>query len=272
MKIALTGAHGFIGSLLRQRFPRHIIIDRNDSIDAISRKIEAIDCLINLAGAPILNRWSNAYKEVIWASRIETTKRVVLALKTTPIRLFISASAVGIYRDGITCDEDCVEFSRDFLGTLVQAWEREARKAPCPSAIFRFGIVLSRESGALKQMLGPFRLGMGGPIGDGSMMMSWIHRDDLVNAFSFVMEQDLRGTFNIVSPNPVTNSKFTKALASALKRPAFIPIPRFVLKVIYGEAASVLTASKIAYPKRLLEAGFRFSHPYIEEALIDLLQ
>jgi len=272
MKIAMTGAHGFIGSNLGRRFPEHVAIDRNDTVDLISEKIKGIDCVINLAGAPIIKRWNNAYKEVLWASRIGTTRKIVSALEKTPVRFFISMSAVGIYQDGISCDEDCVEFSRDFLGILAQAWEKEARKAPCPTAIFRLGIVLGKESGALQKMLWPFRLGLGGPIGDGSMMMSWIHKDDLIDAISFVMERGLTGVFNAVSPSPVTNKEFTKALSSVLKRPAFVSVPIILLKVMYGDAACILVASKIAHPKRLLEAGFMFNHPTIEGALMDLLR
>lgn len=271
MKIAITGASGFIGSHLRRRFKNHRVIKRDDSIDNISKKLAGIDCLINLAGAPIVKRWTDEYKKILWNSRIGTTKKLVAAMEKEAPRIFISVSAVGIYPDNRECDEDCVGISDDFLGRLASQWEKEARKAVCPTAIFRFGMVLGKDGGALKKMLLPFKLGLGGPIGSGSMVMSWIHIDDLINAISFVIERGLSGIFNGVSPNPVTNKEFSKALGQALKRPAIIPIPTFFLKILYGDASVVLTASKIVYPKRLIQEGFRFEHPLIQEALMDLL-
>ncbi|OCC14285.1 Cell division inhibitor [Dissulfuribacter thermophilus] len=271
MKIAITGASGFIGSHLRRRFKDHRVIKRDDSIDDISKKLEGIDCLINLAGAPIIKRWTDEYKKTLWNSRIGTTKKLVAAIEKKAPRIFISVSAVGIYPDSKECDEDCVGTSEDFLGMLASQWEKEAQKAQCPTAIFRFGMVLGKDGGALKKMLLPFKLGLGGPIGSGSMVMSWIHIDDLINAISFVIERGLTGIFNGVSPNPVTNKEFSKALGQALNRPAIIPIPIFFLKILYGDASVVLTASKIVYPKRLLQEGFRFEYPAIQEALTDLI-
>lgn len=271
MKIALTGATGFVGSALRRAFPDHIIIGRSDDVVTILAKLEGVDVVVNLAGAPIIKRWSDPYKEVLMNSRIHTTKRLVTALNQSSVKRFISTSAIGIYPDGVECDESCESCSDDFLGHLARKWEHEARRCILPTTILRFGVILGAEGGALKQMLTPFRLGVGGIIGNGKMMTSWIDIDDLVRIYQFVIEKDLDGTFNCVSPHPVSNYTLTKTLGRVLHRPTFLPIPEFALRIMYGEAASVLTGSKEIYPAALQEAGFTFRYPTIEASLGHLL-
>ncbi len=272
VKIAITGASGFVGTHLKGKFPNNIAILRNDSHDVILKKLKGVSVVINLAGAPIIKRWSNSYKRVLEQSRISTTKRLVKAINESPdVELFISTSAIGIYPDGKECDETCPELSDDFLGQLAKKWELEALKCKKVTSILRFGVVLGKEGGALKQMLIPFKFGLGGPIGDGNMYMSWIDIDDLIRIYEFLIEKHLNGIFNAVSPNPVTNREFTKILAKVLKRPAFIPVPIFILKILYGQAASVLTASKIVYPKRVLTAGFKFKYSQLEDSLRHIL-
>ena len=140
-----------------------------------------------------------------------------------------------------------------------------------PTTILRFGVVLGKEGGALKQMITPFKLGVGGIIGNGKMMTSWIDIDDLVGIYRFIINKSLTGTFNATSPNPVSNYTFTKALGKVLNRPTVLPIPEFVLRVMYGEAASVLTGSKEVYPKAITEAGYVFRYPTIEKSLDHLI-
>ncbi len=277
MKIALTGASGFIGGHIRRRF-NCIVIKRYDDAAAISEKLSGVDCLINLAGAPIIRRWTKGYKKILWDSRIETAKKLSEAIKrlTTPsphtqIPFFISVSAIGIYPDGIPCDEGCHNTSNDFLGRLCKAWEQEAMKADCPIAIFRLGMVLGRDGGALGRMLPIFRLGLGGQIGNGSMITSWIHIDDLIDAMLFIADNRIQGIFNGVSPNPVTNREFTKILAKKLKRPMFFPVPQSAVRLLFGEGATAITSSKEVYPKRLIEKGFTFNFPNLDMALDDLL-
>lgn len=272
MKIALTGASGFVGKALRSQYHQHVVIDRHDDEAAILKKLEGVDVVINLAGAPIIKRWNDPYKKVLLQSRIETTRRLVRAVDKSDVKQLISTSAVGIYPDNRQCDEQCQEVADDFLGSLAQQWEEEAKKCTKPTTILRFGVVLGKEGGALKQMITPFKLGIGGTIEDGTMMISWIAMDDLLSVYDFVIKGHKEGTFNAVSPQPVTNYRFTKALGRALHRPTVLPIPKFALRLMYGEAATVLTGSKEIYPKALKEAGFVFKYSEIETALQAIVQ
>lgn len=272
MRIAITGASGFVGTELQAYFSDTIVIDRKDDEAAIVEKLNGVDVVINLAGAPIIKRWSDPYKEVLLKSRIETTERLVRAIEQSEVSHLISTSAIGIYPDDKACDEQCDTYAGDFLGALATQWEAEAHKSTKPTTILRFGVILGKEGGALAQMLTPFRLGVGGIIGDGKMMTSWLDISDLMRIYGFVIDNKLTGTFNAVSPNPVTNHTFTKALGRALLRPTMLPIPEFALRLMYGEAASVLTGSKAVYPKALLDAGFTFEHPDIKESLKHLIR
>ncbi len=271
MKIALTGASGFIGSHIRRHFKNTVVIKRYHTVEDIRKRLSGVDAVINLAGAPIIKRWTESYKDILISSRIRTTKKLVQAINSSNVRHLISTSATGIYPDDVECDESCRNLSQDFLGRLAQDWEREALRCEKLTTILRFGVVLGKEGGALKKMLLPFRLGLGGPIGDGSMVMSWIDIHDLMEMYRFVLERGEGGIFNAVSPNPVTNREFTRELARVLKRPAILPVPRLVLRLLYAQSASVLTASKIVYPRRFLNLGFTFSCPTVEESLRHLL-
>ncbi len=271
MKIAMTGASGFVGTALQKSFKDIVIIDRDESVYMILQKLLGVDVVINLAGAPIIKRWSDPYKRVLKQSRIHTTERLVQAVNQSDVKHFISTSAIGIYPDDISCDESCDVHANDFLGELSGAWEYEARKCIKPTTILRFGVVLGKEGGALKQMITPFKLGVGGIIGNGKMMTSWIDIDDLVGIYRFIINKSLTGTFNATSPNPVSNYTFTKALGKVLNRPTVLPIPEFVLRIMYGEAASVLTGSKEVYPKAITEAGYVFRYPTIEKSLDHLI-
>lgn len=272
MKIALTGASGFVGRALQSAFPDTVALERNDDADTMLDKLDGVDVAINLAGAPIIKRWNDPYKQVLLNSRIHTTKRLVSALNRSRVKRFISTSAIGIYPDGIRCDESCESCSDDFLGHLAHKWEQEARRCTRPTTILRFGVLMGPEGGALKQMLTPFRLGVGGVIGNGRMMTSWIDIDDLVRLYRFVIDRRLSGIFNAVSPHPVSNYTFTKTLGAVLHRPTILPIPRFALRIMYGEAASVLTGSKEIYPKAITEAGFVFDYPDLDASLRHLLK
>ncbi len=271
LKIAVTGASGFIGTHIRKKFDDHVVIKRDDSVEEIRRKLKDVHAVINLAGAPIIKRWSPEYKKRILNSRINTTRKIVRAINESGVKYLISTSAIGIYPDDRECDEDCKIPSHDFLGNLSRAWESEARKCNKKLVILRLGVVLGKEGGALKKMLLPFRLGLGGPIGKGEMFTSWIDIADLLKIYEFIMTRKLVGTFNAVSPRPVTNKELTTTLARVLKRPAIIPVPPFVLRIIYGEAASVLAGSKKVFPKRLLKEGFKFEYPDIEKSLRHIL-
>ena len=267
MKVAITGVSGFVGSHLIKVFNDYISIHRNDTHEQILEKLQGVDVVINLAGAPIIKRWSEEYKKVLHVSRIETTRTLVDAINKSDVKHFISTSAVGVYKNNTPSDESTVSLGDDFLASLVKDWETEAKRCIKKTTILRFGIILGSDGGALKQMLPPFKLGVGGNIGDGSMMMSWIDVDDLVRIYEHVIQNSIEGTFNATSPYPVSNSVFTKALGKVLHRPTIFPLPIFVLKLIYGEASTVLTDSKEVYPKLLQESGFEFKYPTIKEAL-----
>jgi len=271
MKIALNGASGFVASYLKEKFTNFIILNRNDSEDEIVQKLQGVDAVFNLAGAPIIKRWSDSYKKVLLQSRIKTTQKLVNAINRSQIKHFISTSAIGAYPDG-KFDENYEGYNDDFLGSLTQQWEEEASRCNKTTTIIRFGVILGSDGGALQEMLLPFKLGVGGIIGDGKMMTSWIDIDDLVSMYEYVLERKLTGIFNATAPNPISNFEFTKALGAQIKRPTIFPLPLFVLKLLFGEGATVLTASKEIYPKRLLESGFEFKYPNIQASLAHLLK
>ncbi len=271
MKVAFTGARGFVGTALQDRFQDNVILDRHDDEPTLVNKLEGVDVVINLAGAPIIKRWDDPYKQTLINSRIETTDRLVSAINKSEVKHFISTSAIGIYPNDIACDETCTQQGNDFLSDLSRAWEEEALKCTKPTAILRFGIVLGKDGGALAQMLTPFKWGVGGTIGDGSMVTSWIHIKDLIRIYEFLIENNIEGVYNATSPHPVTNRVFTKTLGQVLHRPTIFPIPYFALRLMYAEAASVLTDSKEVYPKALETAGFTFKYQTIETALKDIL-
>lgn len=208
------------------------------------------------------------------SSRIDTTASLVKAIQAAVVKpsMFISTSAVGIYPDGQTFTEKDRQYDPGFLGKVCQAWEEEALKASAVTnvAVFRLGIVLSKDGGALPKMLLPFRFGLGGKIASGKQGFSWIHIDDLINAYRFVVEKQLTGTFNLTAPGVTDNAGFTSSLSRALKRPALLPVPAFMLKLIYGEGSTALTGGQKVAPVRLLEAGFEFRYPKLDEALREL--
>lgn len=282
-KVVIIGYKGFVGRHLEDFFLKNrdevVGLDREDmqkSDKEIGEILSGSDIVINLAGVPILGRWTEQYKEALRESRIETTERVVRIIGDIEKRpkLFISTSAVGIYDNRGIYGEDSVNYSNDFLSVLCQDWEHMALRVAefgVREVVFRFGVVLGRDGGALKQMLLPFKLGLGGKIGSGKQAVSFIHIDDLIEAYRFIVEhKELRGIFNLSSPVPTTNLEMTKALGKALYRPTIFPVPQFVLELIYGEGSRVLTDGQRMLPERLLEAGFKFKFPTIQETINNL--
>jgi hypothetical protein len=244
---------------------------------ALGQKLSGADLVVHLAGASISRRWTQAYKKVLYASRVETAKKMVRAMAKSQQKpkLFICTSAVGIYAPTGKHNEEDAAYADDFLGRLARDWESaaaESRTLGIRSIIFRYGIVLGHGGGILKEMLLPFSLGLGGTIGDGRQNFSWVHIDDLVRAYFFAVERpDMAGVYNLMAPNPTTNYGLTKALGSALRRPTFLSVPKFLLQLRFGnEAAEALTSGQYATPKRLPEAGFEFEFKTIEDAINDL--
>lgn len=278
--IAISGASGFVGTSLTKFFSNlgYKIIPISREILNNNNKLEELlnttDIVINLAGANIINRWSESYKKLLYSSRIDTTSKIVKAINSisNKPKILISTSAVGIYDNISTYDENG-SFSNDFLSNLCQDWEKEALKAKNETtkvAIFRFGIVLGQEGGALQKMITPFKLGLGGTIASGKQAFSFVHIDDLLNTYKFVIENSHEGIFNLTAPKPTTNKGLTLALGKTLKRPTILPIPEFVLKLIFSEGARVLTDGQSAIPKKLLDLGFEFKFKTIEETIENL--
>jgi uncharacterized protein (TIGR01777 family) len=280
--IAVSGLSGFVGQHLKEHFSSLgfdvIAITRDDLANEtkLNEKITKSDIVINLAGANIIHKWSESYKKLLYNSRIDTTQKIVNAIKKSENKpeVLISTSAMGIYSNKKINTEEEFEYGNDFLAHVCKDWEKEALKAKEDTrvAIFRFGIVLGKDGGALQTMLPPFKLGVGGTIGDGSQHFSFIHIDDLVNAFEYVIDmKNLDGVFNLSAPEPTTNKGLTKALGEVLHRLTLFPVPHFVLKLMYGEGASVLTDGQSMVPKRLLENGFEFKYHNIKQTLQNLL-
>jgi hypothetical protein len=281
--IAIAGASGFVGSYLTNFFKAKgyeilpIGIETYNNADLLLEIIEKSEILFNLSGANIAQRCSDSYKKILRYSRIDTTKKLIEAIskaKNAP-KILISTSAVGIYAANESHDEYKFKYSNDFLGNLGKDWEAEASKAlkyGVRTAIFRFGVVLGKNGGALSKMLPAFRFGLGGVISDGKAPFPFVHIDDLASAYEFVINNEkLSGIFNLTAPISTTNSGLTKALGDALHRPTIFPVPAFLLKLIFGEGATVLLDGQTVSPTRLLENGFEFKYPNIEEAIRDIL-
>ena len=239
------------------------------------------DAVVNLAGASIAEgRWTQERKELLRASRIDTTRALVNALAKTNVRprVLVSASAIGIY--GNRGDEVLTEESKpgtEFLADLAREWEAEAIKAEALGirvVLARFGIILARHGGALPRMILPFKLGVGGRVGPGTQWVSWITLEDVVAIIRLAMENEtVRGAVNVAAPNAVQNADFTKVLAQALHRPALFPAPAFALRLALGEMAdALLLSSQRVKPQALQRLGYRFLHSELSAAMNAILQ
>jgi uncharacterized protein (TIGR01777 family) len=295
MKVAISGATGLIGTALRESLAADgievLALSRKPSVppletivwDVENGRFDAsalaqVDAVVHLAGEPIARRWNEARKKAIRDSRVNSTRLLVEGLKSLEKRpkVLISGSAIGFYGDrGDEVLEESSPPGSGFLPETCQAWERAAMEAMglgIRTAVLRTGIVLSSRGGALKTMLLPFRLGIGGPLGGGKQWMSWIHIDDLVGAIRHIMgKDDLMAAVNGTAPAPATNAEFTRVLGRALARPAFLPAPTFGIRLAFGEMASILVESQRVLPKKLLETGYRFRFPELAGALRDVL-
>jgi uncharacterized protein len=280
MNIAITGATGLVGRRIAERLRENGGVVRAISVRTPPRQedLEGCQAIIHLAGESVAQRWTSSVRERIRTSRVEGTRGLVKALSSLaqPPGVLISASAVGYY--GSRGDEILTESAApadDFLARVCAEWEvaaQEAERLGVRVVRLRIAMVLAREGGALPRLLLPFRLGIGGKIGDGSQWTSWIHMEDLIALISFALATPaFRGAVNASSPNPVTNAGFTRELASALHRPAIFPVPRFALKILFGEMAEVVYASQRVIPEAALRAGFPFKFPNVGAAFTDLL-
>lgn len=231
---------------------------------------------LRMAGTTINQRWTGRAKREIKNSRVYTTRRLVSIINEMPVKpqLFISASAVGIYPDEGIYSETSTSEGTGFLADVCIHWEEEAQKLSrdVRLVIARFGVVLSKDGGALPKMLLPFRFFVGGKIASGKQGFSWIHIDDVLYALQFIIDHDeLSGVINLVAPQPLTNRAFAKATAEVMHRPAWLTIPRKIFHYLYGEGEELLTKGQQAYPARLLSAGYVFRYSDIRLALYSFM-
>ena len=282
MIIAISGSGGFIGTQLTAYFQAKgnevqtlLRINAETSTSEIVKQLSGVDVIINLAGAPVIGRWTKSYKKILLDSRIITTRKIVEAISHMDKKpqLLISASAIGIYSQHGKQTESDFQIADDYLGQICTAWETEAKHAiPFTRvAIARFGIVLGKDGGMLKKMLPLFSLGMGGKIASGRQGFSWIHIYDVIHAMEFIIENTkLSGEFNFTAPNIVDNKKFTEILSKMLRKRAFLTVPAFALKLLFGEGAVAVTGGQFALPKHLVDEKFQFSYPDLKGALDDI--
>jgi uncharacterized protein len=294
MRVAITGATGMIGRALVRE-----LRERGDEVTALSRDasradlgVETLDwrdpkgeqpppealvgrdAVVHLLGETVAQRWSDEARREIRDSRIQSTRHLVAALGELPPGerpgVLVSQSAAGWY--GPRGDERLGEdepAGSDFLAEVVRDWEAEARRAPGLRVVLtRTGVVLSPEGGALAKMLPFFKLGIGGPVAGGRQYVPWVHLDDVVGAMVFSLDSEAAtGPVNVTAPEPVTNKELSKTLGRVLRRPAFAPVPGLAVRTLYGEMASIVTTGQRAVPRRLLELGYSFRRPDLEEAL-----
>lgn len=285
MKICMSGGTGFLGSRLIQLFQQNNMevvnitrADFNNDVKFIAQKINGSRMLINLAGAPILGRWTESYKKTIRDSRVETTNKLVeaiLMLEKKP-KIVMSASAVGIYDTVYEHDEFSDRLGNDFLASVCQEWE--AALAPLLQTsikltVVRLGIVLDSKQGAFAKMITPFKLGLGAIVGDGTQPFPCIHIEDVLSAIWYILNNPKSGgIYNLVAPEMVPNRYFSKTLGKKLHRPVIFRAYSFILKLALGEGADALLKGQKVRPRRLMELGYPFQYPTIDAIVEDLVK
>jgi uncharacterized protein (TIGR01777 family) len=299
MKIAITGASGFVGSRLVEKlktqghqilvftrnlertkriFPNlEIVVYQPTQSGDWQQKIAGCDAVVNLAGEPIAERWTPEHKKAILESRQLGTQKLVeaIAIADPKPSVLVNASAIGYYgtSETATFDENSAPGS-DFLAQVCQAWEAEAKKvkeAGVRLVIIRIGIVLGN-GGALAKMVPPFKIFAGGPLGNGRQWFSWIHREDLVNLIiDAIARPEIEGTYNATAPNPVRMSQLCQTLGEVINRPSWLPVPDFALELLLGESAKVVLEGQQVLPKATQAIGFQYQYPTLKPALTEIV-
>ena len=301
MTILITGATGLVGQelvnlLLQNGYTIHYLSTSKSKLvsqnnykgffwnpkksEIDTNALTGVEVIIHLAGASVAKKWTTAYKEEIIESRVLSTQLLYQTLQKNShqVKQIISASAVGIYPDSLTdiYHETDLDIDVSFLGNVVKQWENEVsqfEKLEIIVSKIRIGIVLAKNGGALQEMAKPIKYGVGAAFGSGEQYQSWIHVQDLVAIFQFVMENRLPGIYNGVAPYPVTNSELTKAIAKTLGKPLFFPnIPKFVMKLILGEMHQILFSSQHVSCRKILDENFQFKFASLDKALNYLLK
>jgi uncharacterized protein len=312
-KVLVTGGTGFVGRRLVER-----LLDRGDRVTVLSRdaararahfpervrcaawtpvdeggsapkppgkegpwteELAVVDAVVHLAGEPVAQRWSQAAKDRILKSRVDSTRLLVEAIGKAPKKpsVLVSASAIGYYgprRPDEQLDETS-ERGTGFLADVVERWEAAARAVEAHgvrTVELRIGVVLGEGGGALEKMILPFKLFGGGPVGDGKQVVSWVHRDDVVGMILLALEDErAKGPINAVSPNPVSSAELAHAIGAVMSRPSWIKVPAFALGLVMGEAAEILTTGQRVFPAKAVELGYEFHHTRIVPALESIL-
>lgn len=298
MHIFISGGTGFIGvrltSLLLEKGFRVTAVARSkrspfpesDTYRYLSadptregpwqEKVGETDAVVNLAGATIFRMWTERYKRVLKDSRIMTTRRIVEAMPERSGQVLFSASGAGHYGDqGDNILTESAPPGDDFLARLAVDWEQEAFNAEAKGvrvAVGRFGVVLDRQGGAMEKMIPAFRMFVGGPLGSGQQWFPWIHLQDLMAAVLFILENDTAaGAFNFAAPGSIRNADLAQVLGRRLQRPASMPAPSLMMKLILGDLAQAFLASQRTVPHHLQELGFEFRYPDIESAMAEII-
>ena len=279
--ILIAGPRGFIGKYAMEYFRQHKILtaDREDFMledEDFVKKYESADVIMNFTGTPIIRRWNRKNREMIIKSRTGTTKKLGLIIKRgkNTERHFVAASAIGIYPDTGRHSEDSKDTVNGYLKEVVESWEMEAmnlRSRDCKVCIMRMGVVLGRNGGMLKKILPVFKAGLGGRLGSGKQVLTWIHIQDVLRAMDFILEGKKSGIYNLVSPEACSNVEFTRELARAVHRPAIIPVPGWILRLLYGKAAMMIIGGPRVIPRRLMEEGFEFMYSDIASSIEDIV-
>ncbi len=305
MKIAITGATGFVGSRLVERlhaegkrvlvltrnaaksekvfpsaaFPNVEIVTYTTTSGSWQNAIATCDGVVNLAGEPIAEeRWTPERKQEILNSRKLSTQKIVEAIVSANPKpsVLVNASAIGYYGTSQTATfDETSSVGKDFLAQVCQVWEAEARKvqdAGVRLVILRFGIVLGN-GGALGKMITPFKLFAGGPLGNGQQWFSWIHLDDLVNLILQALSKpEMQGVYNATAPHPVRMAEFSKTMGQVMNRPSWLPVPAFALEALLGDGAMVVLEGQQVLPQRTLDSGFEYQYPNLQPALEQILK
>ena len=296
LQVCITGGTGLVGSALATRFVRPTILSRSQRANAPDDTgprfvrwqpdegpppAEALtdhDVVFHLAGEPVAKgRWTDTKKQRIRDSRVMATRHLVegIAAADRKPQVLVAASAVGYYgSSGDTLLSENAPPGSGFLAEVCIDWEAEAMKAAQHGVrvvCVRIGIVLSRQGGAIEQMLLPFKMGLGGRLGDGQQWMSWIHINDMIGLLCHAADSDISGPMNGVAPQAVRNAEFTRALGKALGRPTFLPVPKFALKAGFGEMSKVLLQSQRVSPDVALRSGYTFQFTDVEQAMRDVV-
>lgn len=300
MIILITGATGLIGSALSKKlldkgYTIHYLTTSKNKLEnkpnykgfywnpnqkEIDTKcFDGVEVIVNLAGASISNRWTKSYKEEIISSRILTSNLIFDTLSAIDhsVKQFVSASGTAIYPESYEkmYSETATETADDFLAKVVKIWENGANQFSSLNskvAIIRTGVVYAKNGGAFPELIKPIKFGVGAVMGNGKQVQSWIHLEDLVNLYSFVIENQLDGIYNAVAPETISNKEQTITIAKKLKKPLFLPnIPRFIMNLILGEMSLLLFTSKNLSSKKILDKGFSFKYPDLNSALNELI-